>query len=339
MNFTYNWQPQPQVAQKGPSSNSIVPTMSRPFNNGPFNAYSGTFDNGGKFWGKARSLKQWRKRLVPQLDSGGGTSGVGIPMDTPGGSVYLGSAPSCSVDCSGSYALKENMAKNPILMVKKKNFDSKGVTEPSLNLYDVCFACNPERNIIKSGMTNLNKYNMTYCEDNNQQYVQKQRYYADSNAYLRSRNKKYVQNLATGYKVPEVAYYNEDGQLLPPKTNAMGSQTYNYAKCGNCTCENKKHLVYKPSNPNFSKEYAVDSGTRLLRLKVNTVNKSAKNLKGWGQGAQNASVYNGTYNSPYILKSKYQRCVNRRLPGNHTICFYTPPESSNPIKVPKSIVY
>ena len=46
MNFTYNWQPQPKVQQKGPSSNSIVPTMSRPFNNGPFNAYSGTFDNG-----------------------------------------------------------------------------------------------------------------------------------------------------------------------------------------------------------------------------------------------------------------------------------------------------
>ena len=34
MNYTYKWQLQPQIAWKGPSTNSVVPSWSRPFNNG-----------------------------------------------------------------------------------------------------------------------------------------------------------------------------------------------------------------------------------------------------------------------------------------------------------------
>jgi hypothetical protein len=323
MNFTYNWQSQPQVAQKGPSTNSVVPTMSRPFNNGPSSnseetSYSGTFDNGGKYWGKARPLKQWRKRLHPQLNSGGGTSGIGMPSDIPGGSVYLGSETHCSVDCSGTYVLKENLAKNPATMVTDKN----------------CFTCNPETNIIKSGKT----YN------NNP----RQPYYSDTNAYLRSRNRKYTQNLATGYDLKDVTYYDEKGNILPPTNDGKGTQTYYYSNCGHRLgeCFDKisngdvfgaiPRLIYKPSNPNFSTQGAVDSSTRLLRLKVNSVNKSAKNLVGWGEGAKNASTYNGSYSAPYILKSKYAPCVNRRLAGNHTMCFYTAPGAQNPLKVPHS---
>ena len=37
-----------------------------------------------------------------------------------------------------------------------------------------------------------------------------------------------------------------------------------------------------------------------------------------------------------FLKYKYSPCVNRRLAGNHTMCFYTAPEAQNPLKVPPS---
>lgn len=324
MYYTYNWQSQPQVAQKGETTNSIVPTMSRPFNNGSSGKYSGTFDNSGKYWGKARPLKQWRKRLHPQLNSGGGISGIGMPSDIPGGSVYLGSNTECSVDCSGSYALKENLAKNPSLQIRNSS-SSDSFYDSSQNRM-VCVACNPENNIIKSGMTNTYSVNKPY--------------YNDTNAYLRSRNRQYTQNLATGYDLSGVSYYETNGDVIYPNNARRGPQTFYYAICGERlgSCGNDdsgaSRLIYKPSNPNFSTQGAVDSSTRLLRLKVNSVNKAAKNLSRWGEGSKNASKYNGNYNAPNILKSRYSPCINRRLAGNHTMCFYTVPGAQNSIKVP-----
>ena len=286
MSYNYKWQKQPYVVQKGKSTNSVVSSMSRPVNNNNFIGY----------WGKPVPIKHWRKRLIPTSDpnSGSGRSNIGMPMDIPSGTVYLGTDGCSTNDCSGSQVLKENLAKNPATTVTKEN----------ISRY------NPEKNIIKSGKT-YTKYG-------------KKNFFNDTNAYLRSRNKKYIQNLPTGYKVDNVVYENKY-----PNHDISGPQTFYHANCGGYGCErfdnsgncvsrdnfepssitfNKSKLIFKPSNPNFSKQTSVDSSTRILRLKEKTVNKSAKNLSVWGNEARNASKYNGNYNSPNILKRNYYLC-------------------------------
>ena len=57
-NRTYNWQEQPYVSWKGESSNSAVPTWSRPL------PIYDEKDNGPSF--KARPIKHWRRQLFPR---------------------------------------------------------------------------------------------------------------------------------------------------------------------------------------------------------------------------------------------------------------------------------
>jgi len=138
----------PYKSWKGLSTNSIVPTWSRPAINGV--ALPGTTD-GTSF--AARPIKHWRKQLIPASDSGiGGPAGIGMPMDRPGGSDYLGSARHL---CSNT--LTESIQRNP-------------------DMYD-CVGCNPKKNIIKSAVTLLSPTYYTdtkaYLQSRCQTYDQK----------------------------------------------------------------------------------------------------------------------------------------------------------------------
>lgn len=89
------------VSWKAESTNSIVPTYSRP----DLNTVSTPF--------KARPINHWRKQLIPNNNSGNSRAGIGMPMDIPGGSVYLGNV------CSN---MKENIEKyDNILCLTKSN--------------------------------------------------------------------------------------------------------------------------------------------------------------------------------------------------------------------------
>ena len=329
--FTYNWQAQKQEATKGPSTNSVVPTWSRPAINqdstGQKQHYDTSDPGAGGAWGRARPLKIWRKRLDPQNSSGGGRAGVGIPSDVPGGSVYLGTeGHNCLTDCSGTMSLKNNIIDNG------RTF-SQGTTllprkQPEKDEFNKCISCDPESNVIKSAQIST-------------KYKQK-KYYPDTKAYLRSRCRTYKQNLPTGNRIPGVEYFNEytdpNGvkHSVPanPDDTKNGPQNFFYntsdhLQSGECIQDPTKpktvsRLVYKPSNSSFAHQGAVSSGTRLLKLKADTVNTAASNLTAWGKAAENAGKYNGNPNAPYFLKTKYADCVERRLPGNHTICSYTP---------------
>ncbi len=324
LTFTYNWQAQPQVATKAPSTNSVVPTWSRPAINqgstGQIQNYDTSDPGAGGAWGRARPLKIWRKRLDPQNSSGGGRSGVGIPSDAPGGSVYLGTeGHNCLTDCSGTMSLKNNIINNG------RTF-SQGtlLNNPAKDEFNKCISCDPESNVIKSAQIST-------------KYKQKQ-YYPDTKAYLRSRCRTYKQNLPTGIKIPGVEYFNEytdsNGvkHSVPanPDDTKRGPQNFFHNTCckreGGCgpDVNGVSRFVYKPSNSSFAHQGAVSSGTRLLKLKADTVNTAASNLTAWGKAAENAGKYNGNPNAPYFLKTKYADCVERRLPGNHTICSYTP---------------
>ena len=282
MNFTYK---QPYVTWKGPSTGSAVPTWSRPLiNNNNTNTNTGT-----SF--AARPIKHWRKQLVPAANTGiSGRAGVGMPMDTPGSSVYLGSA----VDCS-------NCPVNLVELIpttKNTQFDSFSV-DPSGN----CVACNPETNIIKPVVTLLN---------NN---------YIDTKAYLQSRCQTYDQKLSTT-PIPGNSYINSTThQPIPPSDSPTGSQVYYTENCSK-KCETINSVVrtiYKPNNQQYSQQGSVSSSSRLTRLKNNTITKNGNSFKtAWGQQGANAGRYQGTSDSDYFLKTKNQECVPQHRNGNKT---------------------
>ena len=75
-----------------------------------------------------------------------------------------------------------------------------------------------------------------------------------------------------------------------------------------------KLVVYKPNNPQFAQQGAVESSTRTLKLNVNTINC---NLQSFNEP--------GTCNitTPFILKSKYAPCKPQYFTknGNPKTCF------------------
>ena len=101
MHFTYRGgrQPQPYVSWKGTSTNSAVPTFSKPLEKNE------SAKSGPDF--KAHPIKHWRKQLNPVDGSGRGRAGVGVPSDTPGGAVYLGTD---STDCVACGSLSTSNA-------------------------------------------------------------------------------------------------------------------------------------------------------------------------------------------------------------------------------------
>ena len=274
MNFTYK---QHYVSWKGPSTGSAVPVWSRPLIN------NNTYTNIGTSF-VARPIKHWRKQLVPATDSGiSGRSGVGMPMDRPGGSVYLGA----TVDCSNCPV---NLAE---LIPTTKNIMFDNTKDVSGN----CVACNPETNIIKSAVTLLNK-----------------NYYTDTKSYLQSRCQTYDQKLSTN-PIPGNNYTG------PASDSPTGSQVYYTDNCSKkCTNDNSRvTTIYKPNNQQYSQQGAVDSSSRLTRLKYNTITKNGNSFKtAWGQQGANAGRYQGTSDAPYFLKSKNQECVPQHRDGNKT---------------------
>ena len=89
-------------------------------------------------------------------------------------------------------------------------------------------------------------------------------------------------------------------------------------------------LIYKPSNREFSVQGAVDSSSRIERLKLKTITKSASSMGGrngkgpFGMEGANASRYTGRAEAPYFLKSKNQVCRPYHVHQDHTLCFFTP---------------
>jgi len=323
MNYTYKWQSQPQVAWKGVSTNSVTPNWSAPNINGPRSSTEvdnhgygqARLANGGVgFWGKARPIKHWRKQLNPKFPPStpghhraqGRRAGIGIPMDTPQGSIYLGADSSeCLTSCINSYKLKDNLAKDPALKIYNPT-SSDSFLDPVTNK-PVCVACNPENLIIKSGQTLLDK-----------------EYYTDSRAYLYSKGRTYRQNLGTGYRVKSGEYYDSDGNPLYPGNSLKGPPYYYHNDCvTSASCAVAPVFVYKPNNRQFATQGAVSSSTRLVKLKVDTITKNGASFKtAWGAAAANAGRYSSNGTSSYFIKSKNNNlCKPWRPSGNRTLCW------------------
>ena len=187
-----------------------------------------------------------------------------------------------------------------------------------------CTACNPEAKVIKPATTVLSKT-----------------YYTDSRAYLRARGKRYDQNLGSGSRIPGLKYTDSIGQVLydnGEKGRANGE--YGGLQCppgsacgrsanGRCASavqpgvpisQGAPRHTYKPSNRPFAVQGAVESSTRLDRLKLNTIQKAAKSAGVFGAAAQSASRYTGRGAAPRTVKSDWSLAVCRRVSQNKAKC-------------------
>lgn len=290
MALTYNWQEQPIIKWKGLTNNSVVPSWTR----ADYDSVSG--DSGVAF--KARPLKIWRKQLNGKNSRG--RSAVGMPMDTPGGSVNLGSGAICDDD-NHRIGLVDEI--NHGIQIQDPKPEDTFFDEDAGKT--VCVACNPENHVIKSASTIVDK-----------------KYYTDSRAYLQSRGRTYAQNQATGSKVDGLNYFDSNGKPLHPSDDANnGPPNYNKTSGDQPDCTKPNQLIYKPNNQKFSTQGAVSSGSRLLRLKVDTINNNAQSFaSAYGLAAQNAGRYSANSNAIYFLKSKHNKCSPHRLPGSKRKC-------------------
>ena len=339
----------PHYATKDGSSISIVPSLSRPLANGVDPNVAELNKLNGPVRGP-HPIKHWRRQLRPStfggLTSSSSRRATINLATTPGGEIYRASSNDCScadlTNGGNAYTISEKFTKqgenslgpqalNGGIKVENNGYVQVGSTSATpgtdqnyqilTGLYNTkCISCTPEANVIKSATTLLSKA-----------------YYTTHEAYMKSRTNTYEQKLLT---VPiqgqNANYYNADGQLKWPSDSPSGSQVYatteQYNPQSTRTCNGRKAgiTIFKPNNRQYSCQGAVDSSTRLDRLKQTTVNKNAASLKAaFGAEGASACAYRGISDTPYFLKSKYQPpiCSDKNLGAiyrqNHTVCFHS----------------
>lgn len=304
---------QPYESWKGPKGsypvwNGIVPSNSRPSSNGVMQ----NPDDYQSAFGTARPLKQWRKQLVPPVQSSSSAKASGNQLSRPGGSVSINTSVLCpSCDGSQSVASVNTLVfgNNSFLTSATPNSTYSGgttVTNVANNEYGKCISCDPESNVIKSGKTLLNK-----------------NYYQTTKGYLYSRGQTFNQK-ATPEKRDGVTYVGPDGKPLLPSDAANGPQVFNIPNCPT-TCPDGQPVttIYKPNNANYGVQGAVDSSTRVMRLKQQAMNKNGASFSSaYGLAAANAGRYS-TVASPYFIKSKVNNCDRATYYryGHKTLCF------------------
>jgi hypothetical protein len=282
-------------------------------------------------FGKAYPMKHWRRQLSVNgqgRQSGRSSASIGV-VDRPGGTVFRGYTDKngCSCDGSGNlYITQDNkflqsnyksIKPSASVVVASGTTNNKiqnnGIIQigavDTLNSYQIqtgiyttkTLCCTPENNIIKSAVTLLSKS-----------------YYSDSKAYLKSRCKLYSQKQS----IKEVAGNTYDSPFIINNSTEFATNNcawpYQNGNKNACT-----RAIYKPSNAQYAVQGAVDNGTRLAKLKYDTITKNGASFRSaFGEAAANAGKYQGNYdgNTSYFLKSKYTPPVAWRRNGQKTVC-------------------
>ena len=95
-------------------------------------------------------------------------------------------------------------------------------------------------------------------------------YHTHTKAYLESRNKNFSNNQLIS-KLPNIVYYDANKDYIWPTNDETNTSMYQGKQCSNGKYNT---VIYKPSNPQFGVQGAVDSSSRIHRLKHNTIEKS-----------------------------------------------------------------
>lgn len=312
--YTYMWKLQPYKQDKGISRIEIAPSNARPMTNGSWNQYSNDINDGNAFL--PRPIKHWRKQLQPDDVRGGSKLSNIKETFQPGGLIYLNGKVNEQNECCEQNNVVTKLPS--YISIEKNNRYNKepnsSYTVTAENVKNgwngpigkkIC--CNPVSNIIRPGTTLLSK-----------------KYYTDSKAYLRSRNKLYNQKQST-LPYPGVTYYNSNGDWLYPTNSPLGPQVFSTGECPPNSCGSSKQItIFKPNNREFKVQGAVSSSTRLEKLKLDTVTKTGKSFAlPYGKSAAKAGSYYLNGNKPYLIKDKIGKCDYYHRNGNFTKCFHT----------------
>ena len=235
----------------------------------------------------ARPLKQWRKQL--QATNGllsYRRASVGMPMDRPGGATATSQA-TCK-QCNGANELKEIVHKNSLCT---SSHVTCTITRTSISVSDQS--------------------------------------YTDSAAYLQSKCTTYDQKLASNPVATGITYFSPSGFPLEPTNSPTGSQvreTNNCYSLNNCFSNTTTPVkcnttIYKPNNSQFAQQGGVASGSRIARLKYNTLNNyGAEYNSALGAVGVNTGRYVTEPSPAYYNKLKPQKFVVPRKFGSSTYC-------------------
>ena len=276
-----------------------------------------------KYHGSLNPIKHWRRQLAPAGGSTSNRASVSLAMDYPGGATHLERL--TTIDCSScgpllTTYLKENPALN--------DCSNCTVIRNELSNFQPVTLNNPQRIIRpRSSQTKLKK-----------------NYYTTGAAYLRSRVKLHEQNQLLS-AIPGNTYApagsgagpGHDPSMYVPPSNSLttGSQAFHSTYCisdPSACCSTSldgsfcaTFITYKPSNPVFSVQGAVSSGTRILDIKRRAIvtnntnfyspngNKASLTVGDQVLPGSTPMLYRGDTVAPYFIKSKYQSIDNLSL--------------------------
>jgi len=316
--YTYKWNLQEYKSWKGISRKESITGNARPDTNGSWILGQTIQANDGNAF-LPRPIKHWRKQLQSDKIKGGTICKLANDVFLPGGTNYLGGEVNQESKCCDNINTsntnfniisKISISKNNITCNNSDKNCSYTITSTDVeNGWNgpigkkICCTTT----IIKPATTILSK-----------------KYYTDSKSYLKSRCKLYNQKITTN-PIQNINYLDSKGNLLYPNNELLGPQTFYTQNCPE-RCQNNgiPTTIYKPNNRNFSVQGAVESSTRIDKLKLDTITKNASSFKSkFGNAAANAGTYYLNGNSPYFVKTNYQNCVSYYKPGDHTKCFHT----------------
>jgi hypothetical protein len=270
--------------------------------------------------GSLNPIKHWRKQLQPSQGHITGKPTLNSIMWQPGGTTVLKNT-NCT---NGSYGVLSSYLNEGVELCTAQ------VIRNELSNFQPVIINNPQR----------------ITRPKSSQTLIKKNYYTTSKSYLKSRAKLYIQN-QTLSKIGD----NGLNQLAPPANNnwvypensqTQGTQVYNTTffadNLNNDTC--RKKVIFKPNNPFFAVQGAVDSSTKIVQSKYEAINKNNYNFNlnvpnqiGLGlnvysiagdktspivrlPGSRPVKYRGDSYGNaaPYFIKSKYQ-AINACAPG------------------------
>ena len=146
--------------------------------------------------------------------------------------------------------------------------------------------------------------------------------YTDSTAYLQSKCETYDQKLAYN-PVSSINYFSPQGLVLDPTNSPTGPQVRETNNCFKTINNNIKcnTTIYKPNNSQFAQQGGTNSGSRIARLRYNTLNNyGAEFNSAAGAVGVNTGRYITEPSPSYYNKMQPQKVVFPYKIGNKTYC-------------------
>tara|TARA_B100000902_G_C27284611_1_gene903696 strand:+ start:514 stop:1428 length:915 start_codon:yes stop_codon:yes gene_type:complete len=190
-----------------------------------------------------------------------------------------------------------------------------------------CKSCdinNPNINVIEYNIKRNNDQKENVCNGCNVNVIKRASTFLDKNystttaEYLHKKCRTYNQKSSgINYDNTTKEYYSNC---------SCPEYSYNTFKKKSDDCvSNCRKVYYKPSNTKFSTQGGVSSGTRIARLKYDTVTKNGSSFRASynNNGAVAGATYNGSSERPFFSKLKEQKFALFKRTGGKMNIKYT----------------